>query len=117
MQVGADKCRFIRSYCWFEEAFSCSYSWPRIGWNAGRVRLKCKSLQVLGGDALNGHADAGRFFLANHGKLIETTEGMFRYSAIHGASLFVTTPLAMVFAFSASWRRAKLQKSAGGTTR
>lgn len=43
MQVGAGKCRFIRSYCWFEGAVICSYSRSRIGWNAGPARFKGRS--------------------------------------------------------------------------
>lgn len=52
---------------------------------------------VLGGDALNGHVAAGRYFLSSHGKLTETTEQLFRYSQIHGSSLFLTHPLGMIF--------------------
>lgn len=55
------------------------------------------SYLVLGGDALNGHVDSGHYFLSDHGKLTETTEEIFRYSKIHGASLSVTHPLAMIF--------------------
>ena len=51
---------------------------------------------LLGGDALNGHVEAGRYFLSNHGKLTEVTSEIFRYSQLHGASLFITHPLAML---------------------
>lgn len=46
MQVGAGECWFICSECWFEGGFSCTYSWPKIGWNAGRASLKRRSLQL-----------------------------------------------------------------------
>ena len=49
----------------------------------------------LGGDALNGHQEGGRYFLANHGKLTETSRAVFIYSKIHAISLFVTHPLAI----------------------
>lgn len=52
---------------------------------------------VLGGGALNGHVEAGHYFLSSHGKLTETTEQIFRYSQIHGASLFITHPLGIIF--------------------
>lgn len=51
---------------------------------------------VLGGDAISGHIEAGRYFLSSHGKLTETTHNLFRYSQIHGASLFLTHPLALL---------------------
>jgi len=49
MQVGADKCRFVCSECWFESPSSCSYSWPRFASHAGRPAFKCRSLQIGGG--------------------------------------------------------------------
>ncbi len=51
---------------------------------------------LLGGDALNGHTSNGHFFLANHGKLTETTESIFRYSKAHCISLFFTHPAAAI---------------------
>jgi hypothetical protein len=48
----------------------------------------------IGGDALNGHAEYGRFFLSNHGKLIEVSGWVFFYSGLHALSLFITFPLA-----------------------
>jgi hypothetical protein len=50
---------------------------------------------LLGGDATNGKIANGHFFLANHGKLTEVSEGVFRYSLWHARSLFITHPLAM----------------------
>ena len=38
----------------------------------------------IGGDASNGHEEAGRYFLGSHGKLTETTHAVFLYSRIHG---------------------------------
>ena len=38
---------------------------------------------LIGGDGCNGHAEAGRYFLSNHGKLTETTRAVYWYSCIH----------------------------------
>lgn len=65
------------------------------------------SYVVLGGGALNGRIVAGRYFLSDHGKLIETSEALFQYSKIHGLSLFMLLPFAMYFGFSAALRRRK----------
>jgi hypothetical protein len=58
---------------------------------------------AIGGDAVNGHAEAGKFFLASHGKLTETTESVFRYSRLHVYSLWITHLLGMI----AAWLRWK----------
>ena len=50
----------------------------------------------LRGDALNGHAVDGRYFLASHGQLTEVDRAVFVYSEWHARSLFVTHPLAMI---------------------
>ena len=51
---------------------------------------------ILGGDAGNGKEDGSRFFVGAHGKYIEVTEGVYKYSRFHGLSLLVTHPLGMV---------------------
>jgi hypothetical protein len=38
---------------------------------------------LIGGDALNGHESAGRYYLSNHGTLTEVTYGVFVYSKVH----------------------------------
>ena len=38
---------------------------------------------LIGGDGCNGHAEAGRYFLSDHGKLTETTHAVYLYSCIH----------------------------------
>ena len=61
---------------------------------------------VIGGDAVNGHAEAGRFFLASHGKLTETTQAVFTYSRLHVYSLWITHPLGMLAGlFCRKWRK------------
>ena len=48
-----------------------------------------------GGDALNGKAVDGRFYLGNHGRYVEVTEGRWRFSRAHAISVCVTHPLAV----------------------
>lgn len=48
---------------------------------------------LLGGDALNGHVEAGHYFLGSHGKMTETTAGIYRYSQLHAISNFFTVIL------------------------
>lgn len=50
----------------------------------------------LGGDAVNGHAAGGHYFLSNHGRFTEVSRSVFTYSKWHARSLWVSHPLAMV---------------------
>lgn len=52
--------------------------------------------KYFGGDALNGHAEHGRYFLSDHGRLTEVSATVFTYSYWHHASLFAMIPLAIV---------------------
>jgi hypothetical protein len=63
---------------------------------------------VLGGDALNGRIEDGRYFLNQNGRLTEVSQAVFEYSRWHARSLFVTHPLAIVagivaYASGAEW--------------
>lgn len=60
---------------------------------------------ILGGDAGNGKKDGGRFFVGEHGKYTEVTEGVYRYSRLHGFSLLVTHPLGMAAGLILLWRK------------
>jgi hypothetical protein len=60
---------------------------------------------VLGGGAYNGRIVAGHYFLSNHGKLVETTEAIYTYSAMHGWSLFLLFPFVMCFSIAAGFKR------------
>ncbi len=51
---------------------------------------------LLGGDAMNGKVEAGRYFVSSHGRLTEVTADVFTFSLWHVRSLFVTHPLAML---------------------
>ena len=50
----------------------------------------------LGGDALNGKAVDGHYYLASHGSFTEVGENVFTYSKWHALSVFITHPLAML---------------------
>ena len=53
----------------------------------------------LGGDAVNGKAENGRFFLMSHGRYTEVSADLFTYSKWHAYSLWLTHPLAFVAAY------------------
>jgi len=53
-------------------------------------------LLYLGGDALNGKVDAGHFYLGQHGKFVEVSALVFRYSYWHTVLSMVLIPLAML---------------------
>ena len=51
---------------------------------------------LIGGDAVNGKAEGGHYYLANHGLLTEVSYLVFMYSKLHVYSLFITHPLGML---------------------
>jgi hypothetical protein len=51
---------------------------------------------ALGGDAVNGAAEGGRYYVSDHGKRTEVSEAAFTYSQLHCYTLFVTHPMAMI---------------------
>jgi hypothetical protein len=52
--------------------------------------------EKLGGDAINGKVEDGRYYLSNHGRTTEVTRRIFIYSHWHARSIFVTHPLGMI---------------------
>ena len=52
----------------------------------------------LGGDAVNGKAEDGRFFLMEQGVYTEVSEAVFNYSRWHVYSVWVTYPLGVAAA-------------------
>lgn len=75
--------------------------------------LFCGGALILGGDALNGHAAHGHFYLASHGQLTEVGRGVWTYSLLHALSNLITFPL-MVGAGIVSWFRRLQRWSQGG---
>jgi hypothetical protein len=49
-----------------------------------------------GGDALNGKAAGGRFYLGHKGRFVEVSEARWRASRAHAISVLITHPLAVV---------------------
>ena len=47
----------------------------------------------LGGSAGNGMIRSGHFFVGEHGKVTEVSEGAYRFNQFHEYSVFVTLPL------------------------
>ena len=53
----------------------------------------------LGGDAVNGKTEGGRFYLCEHGHYTEVSQSIFEYSRYHTYSVWMTHPLAMLGAY------------------
>jgi len=67
---------------------------------------------AIGGDAVNGKAVGGHYYLASHGKLTEVSEAVYTYSLWHARSVFITHPLAMLTGYLANLE--KKARTAGG---
>lgn len=52
--------------------------------------------QRLGGDALNGYAQDGHYYVANHGRYTEVTPDQWELSRSHEIRMLVMQPLALV---------------------
>lgn len=65
---------------------------------------------LIGGDAVNGKAEGGHYYLANHGQLTEVSYFVYMYSKLHVYSVFITLPL-VVLASLLYWL------TGGGSTR
>src|SRR5436309_3291332 len=58
---------------------------------------------TIGGDAINGRAEDGRYYLANHGRYTEVSESVWTYSRIHAISVFVTHPVGILVGGGLMW--------------
>ena len=52
--------------------------------------------QILGGEALQGKVEDGRYYLTNQGKHTEVSHFVFTYSYIHAISVNVSWPFVLV---------------------
>jgi hypothetical protein len=50
---------------------------------------------ALGGDGLNGYAREGHYYVGSHGSYTEVSRAAWTWSRLHGASVFITHPLAL----------------------
>ncbi|MBE6645233.1 MAG: hypothetical protein E7612_07665 [Ruminococcaceae bacterium] len=57
---------------------------------------------VIGGSAGLGYQENGRYFVANHGQIIEVTRTVWRISRIWEIAFFVFTPIMPLGAFCIS---------------
>jgi hypothetical protein len=69
--------------------------WVRIV-AVANFALLALGAKLLGGDAFNGHAEAGHYFLGTAGKLVEVSRNVWMFSYVHLVSNFVTGGLAVV---------------------
>ena len=51
---------------------------------------------ALGGDAINGKDEGGRYYLSSHGRYTEVSRSIFEYSRFHTYSLCLTHPLVFI---------------------
>lgn len=50
----------------------------------------------IGGDAVNGKVEDGRYFVANHGTYTEVSRAVFTYSRYHVYSVWITHPVGIL---------------------
>jgi hypothetical protein len=56
---------------------------------------------AIGGDAINGYEEQGRYFLRAHGRATEVSRSVFIYSKWHALSAMIGTPLmCVIFAWT-----------------
>jgi hypothetical protein len=66
-----------------------------VGWVAGGA--------CLGGDAVSGYADDGKFYVGAHGKYTEVNQGVWVYSWVHTDLTFLASiPIAAAFGYWAT---------------
>jgi hypothetical protein len=50
----------------------------------------------IGGDAISGKVDGGRYYVSSRGKLTEVSSSVWHYSRAHTISVWITHPLGIV---------------------
>ena len=53
----------------------------------------------IGGDAINGKIEGGKYYLEHHGRFTEVSRSVFEYSRFHTYSVWVTFPLVIFGAY------------------
>src|SRR5712692_3947991 len=53
----------------------------------------------IGGDAINGSVEDGKYYLSSHGKKTQVSRELFNYSYIHAISVCITHPSIFVAGF------------------
>jgi hypothetical protein len=67
----------------------------------------------IGGDAVSGRVEDGKYFVSSHGRLTEVSEATWRYSYAHKTSIWVTHPLGGVGALLLYLADRERKKAAG----
>lgn len=73
----------------------------------------------LGGSALWGKEEHGRYYVGSHGHYTEVSQRVFEYSSAHGHSVQITMPLAMLIGLVCTLgpgRKSSATLSHGGKT-
>jgi hypothetical protein len=63
----------------------------------------------LGGDAVNGKREVGKYYLCEHGHYTEVSQAVFKYSKLHVYSVWITHPLALLGGFFLNRERKRQQ--------
>jgi hypothetical protein len=50
----------------------------------------------IGGDAVNGKIEDGRYYVGSHGRYTEVSNGVWKYSEIQAKSIWVTHPIGFI---------------------
>ena len=50
----------------------------------------------IGGDALSGKVEGGRYYVSSRGKFTEVSRGVWTYSRVHTISVLITHPLGIL---------------------
>jgi hypothetical protein len=62
-------------------------------------------VMAIGGAAIDGKVEAGRFFVGNKGPMTEVSKSVYAHSQIHERSVFISVPA--LFILSAWYARRK----------
>jgi hypothetical protein len=65
----------------------------------------CAGALFLGGDALNGRVEEGRYYLSMYGRLTEVTHGVYTYSRWHAISVILSVACVLVWYLSMRLRK------------
>jgi hypothetical protein len=50
----------------------------------------------IGGDAISGKVENGRYYVANHGRYTEVSREVWTYSKFHSSSVWITHPIGIL---------------------
>ncbi|MDB2687658.1 hypothetical protein N9Y42_10650 [Mariniblastus sp.] len=69
---------------------------------------------AIGGDAISGEINDGKYYLANHGETTEVRRSVWLYSYYHAISIFVTHSLGMFAGMHAIFKQQHKHNQASG---